>query len=788
MKSVLFLIPFIIWQLMFYSSVNAQVITKNIRGTIIDEDSQVPLIGASIIIIDSDPITGATTDENGNFIMENVPIGRYDLEVAYLGYKSKIIPGINLGAGKDVVLNISLIESTIDLDEVVVSPGQKKEETVNELNIVSTRAFTVEETKRYAGSFDDPSRMAASFAGVRGGDYDEDNAIIIRGNSPRMLLWRLDGIEIPSPNHFTEEGASSGSVSILSNNMLSNSDFSTGAFASEYGNALSGVFDIKMRKGNNQKGEYAFKAGFLGLDASMEGPFKKGYGGSYLVNYRYSTLAILKAIGLKIIGDAVPVFQDLSYNLNFPTKSAGSFTVFGIGGLSHIEDQSVREYPDGTEEVLWKDKFVSNMGATGVIHKYIINDKTYMRSHLSLAGTYSEYIFDGKMDNGTFLTENNEAFTNIYSKAGATITNKFSAKHMLKSGVEATYQNFKLSAEEYDFELDRLVPLVMDKGNTYALQAFTNYRYRFNDQLTFNTGVHAMYFDLNGDYSIEPRAAIKWQFLPTHSFTVGFGIHSRREAPSIYTASVLKEDFTTYQPNLNLGFSKARHYVVGYESMLAPNLHLKAEAYYQDLYDVPIVNDSMNYGSAINFESGIVNVPLENLGTGRNYGVELTLEKFFARKYYFLVTGSLYESRYTAADGIERNSRFNNNFITNFLVGKEFHFGKNKDDYLTINLKVVYTGGSRYTPIDLEASEEAGYTVRYWDRAYEAKGPNYFRSDFAISYTRNKKRTTMEWKLDIQNVTNAYNVRNYWYDPVLNEVIADETGALIPILSYEVRF
>lgn len=241
---------------------------------------------------------------DGTFRFENVPVGRIDLEVSYIGYEDKNIPNILVSSGKEVILELEMRESVLKMDVVVITASQKKGEVLNEMAAISSRSFSVEETKRYAGSFQDPSRMVSAFAGVSS-NPDGNNDIVVRGNSPKGILWRLDGIEIPNPNHFANEGATGGPINALNSELLSNSDFQTGAFAPEYGNVLSGVFDIHMRSGNNEKREYSVGAGVLGTDITLEGPFSKKYSGSYLANYRYSSLAMLDDAGL-VDFDGVP--------------------------------------------------------------------------------------------------------------------------------------------------------------------------------------------------------------------------------------------------------------------------------------------------------------------------------------------------------------------------------------------------------------------------------------------------------------------------------------------------
>ena len=306
----------------------AQTLTQTVRGKIIDQEAQSPLLGANVVVLGTDPLLGSSTEADGSFRIERVPVGRHTLKISCIGYEDAQIPELIVGSGKEVVLTIRLTESLTQMEEIVVTAESEKGKPNNELAFISARSFTVEETKRYAASINDPARMALSFAGVASTD-DGSNNIVIRGNSPRGVLWRLEGIEVPNPNHFGEEGASGGGVSMLSVNTLDNSDFYTGAFPAEYGNAASGVFDIKLRKGNSEQKEYALQAGLLGVDFAAEGPFSQNAKASYLVNYRYSTLGILGALGIEVVGDAIPNFQDLTFKVHVPTQRAGVLLSLG---------------------------------------------------------------------------------------------------------------------------------------------------------------------------------------------------------------------------------------------------------------------------------------------------------------------------------------------------------------------------------------------------------------------------------------------------------------------------
>ncbi len=285
----------IFFLLVFYTiQVFAQP-TQTIRGTVIDDASNAPVAFATVSLRHTDPSLGTISDTLGNFTIPNVQVGRYDVQVSFMGYEPAILREITVISAKQTFLTIQLKENTTLLSEVVIKPRVNKEQPLNTMATVSARMLSVEEAQRYAGGFDDPARLASSFAGVA--SNTSENGIIVRGNAPKFLQWKMEGVEIPNPNHFGDlNSLGGGTVTALSSQMLANSDFFTGAFPAEYNNALSGVFDIAMRTGNNQKREHTVQLGFLGIDASSEGPFKKGGRSSYLFNYRYSTLALLEAV------------------------------------------------------------------------------------------------------------------------------------------------------------------------------------------------------------------------------------------------------------------------------------------------------------------------------------------------------------------------------------------------------------------------------------------------------------------------------------------------------------
>ena len=653
--------------------------TQTIRGMVIDGDSEMPIVGANVVVSDTDPLLGASTDINGNFRIEKVPVGRHQLEISSIGYENKTLPNILVGSGKEVVVTIGVAESFVQLEELVIRAKDQVQPN-NHMALVSARSISVDEADRYAATFNDPARMVSALPSVTVGS-DDSNEIIVRGNSPRGLLWRMEGIEIPNPNHFTEEGSASGGISILSSNVLGNTDFFTGAWPAEYGNAFSGVFDISLRNGNNEKREYTFQAGILGIEAAMEGPFKKGHAASYLLDYRFSTLTILSEL-VSGLGDEneILTYQDLSFKTNIPTRKAGTFSLWGIGGLSKEEE----DFSNGQQN------YHSDMGALGLSHQFSLDDRTYIKSILSLSGTRITDDEDRSFQDGNFFIDN-ESFKKTSGRVLVSINRKFNAKHFVSTGVIYNALGFNFSRRiQNSFNSPQFQDFTLfdENGTSGLTQGFVSWKFRLAQNLTMVNGLHYMYFDLSQASSLEPRTSLRWQFKPNQSLSAGFGIHSKIENLQYYFSKSFNPDGTSVQLNRDLDLSKARHYVIGYDNRLMPNLHLKLEAYYQSLYDIPVVDDTNSIFSVINQREGYDSMDLENEGTGTNYGVELTLQRFFSNRFYFMVAGSLYDSKYKSKDGINRNTRFNGNFNTNFLLGKNYQVGK-KDNILAFNVRTT---------------------------------------------------------------------------------------------------
>jgi len=777
----------LILSFLFIQSAFSQGITQTVKGEVSDIESKTPLIGATVVVLGTNPLMGVITDFDGKFKITNVPIGRYNLQFNYMGYDPSIVSEVLVSSGKETVINVALKQSVNQVDEVTVKAHSNKDKPLNTMASISARSFTVEETRRYAGGIDDPARLASAFAGVTVGNI-QDNAIIIRGNSPKGLSWRLEGVEIPNPNHFSGGNvAGGGIVTIFSSQLLSNSDFFTGAFPAEYGNALAGVFDMKLRNGNSDKRESTIQAGMLGIDISSEGPFVKGKNATYLFNYRYSTFSLVSLLGILPEGvSQIPKYQDLSFKLNFPTKKYGTFSLWGIGGIDNNKEQNEL---DSTKWVTDWDKIYYNwnltIGAIGLTHKIIADKKTYINTTLAASATINEMNFTS-LDN-TLTERPYSDFTDNTGKItlSSFVNHKFSPRYTVKAGFNLTTLFYNLNQNSVINNIPETYQnFVKENGNSLFTDFYVESKYDISGNFSVNAGVNASYFALNNDFSIDPRASFKWEFLPKHSLSFGYGKHSQLEDLKFYLINKNVNGTVSY-PNKNLKLSQAQHFILGYDWLINDNLRLKVEPYYQHLYNVPGIPDSsysfINFKQEWTFRDSLI-----NNSSGRNIGIDLTLERFLNNNYYYLITASIFDSKYKGGDGVWRNTRFDKGFVVNVLIGKEF-FLKNKN-LLGLNAKLNYMGGERVSPIDEVKTKQQRVIIYDESKAFENQMPSRYNLDLTLTYRMNKKRHSSVWALQLKNALGTPENYGDYFNMKTNKIESSKATVILPVLSYKIEF
>jgi len=789
MKKILLLL-FTIISLSFYSQ-------QVVRGKVVDLESNFPLPGVNVKINTTDGILGVATDGLGNFKLENVTLGRHQIRFTFIGYKP-LVQTIVVNAGREVVLNIEIEESTEMLEEFVISSNENREVN-NEMAVISAQQFSIEETERYAGSRGDPARMASNFAGVQGAD-DSRNDIIVRGNSPLGVIYRVEGITIPNPNHFAISGSSGGPLSILNNKFLGNSDFFSGAFPAEYGNSTAGVFDLKIRNGNSNKTEFTGQVGLFGAEFLMEGPLSKESPASYLIMYRKATLKIFNLLGLDLGTSAIPNYQDFAAKVNLPFKKGGNLSLWAMGGNSNIEIL-ISEQTDSTQIDLYgentKDqRFGTGMMVGGATYTKPLNETSFIKSttcvnieqQLSKHDTVSR---GSNWSDTTLYPYMAYNFNKIRYSNASSFNKKLNKKNILKVGWVADFTNFSFidsvttnaALQTYRYRFNK-------KGSYFMIQPYISWKHKFSDDLVLTAGLTSLYMNLGDSFSpIEPRIGLKWNVSDKGALSFGLGYHSQTQP--LYTRYYINEGNTsTHNENLGLTFSK--HIVLGYSHKFNKNFGLKTETYYQELTGIPVETSASAF-SLTNAGSGFARVfpdTLENTGTGYNYGLEITLKRYFNKNWHALFSGCLYNSRYTPSDDIERNTSFNGIYAVNFLAGREF---KIKNNTLGLGIKLTGSGGKRKGIVDPTASAEQGEVIFQDAEFNEDQFKDYFRFDVKTTYKINKEKVTHEIGIDLVNLTSSKNILSYSYAPNNTPSLDDDVTenyqlGFLPIFYYRIDF
>lgn len=792
------------------TSLLAQV-TGTVRGTVVEAESQFPVPMVTVELQIDTTINQMTGGIDGDFKFENITVGRHTLIISAIGFETLVRSNIIVNSGKETILALELQESVLEVGTAEVAASSRPTDVMNEMATVSARAFTVAETDRYAGSRGDPARMASNFAGVQGAD-DSRNDIVVRGNSPQGVLWRVEGIDIPNPNHFAIPGTAGGPVAILNNKFLSNSDFFTGAFPAEFGNSTAGVFDLRLRNGNRNTHEFSAQFGFLGTELLAEGPLSKSKGHSYLGMYRYSTVEMFSALGIDIGTSAVPKYQDAAFKVNLMGKSGSTLALWGMGGKSSV-DILISNQTSPERNIFGENDrdqyFRSKMGLTGATWSKPFNSSTYLRTTLAhgvdIQDSYHEQVFRHLEADNTYQVDSilpimTYQFVQHKTSLSSALNKKFNRKVSLRTGAIIDLYGWQFT----DSIADR-TPGSESWGQwqrrwdadeaSAMVQAFAQIKWRPAEKWTVVAGWHMQHLTLNGSSSLfEPRLGTTFAINEKQRLSFGLGQHSQMQPGYMYFyGNETDENDDLVAHNKDMGFSRSQHAVMGYDVQFGKRLSAKAEVYYQRLYDIPVTAVASSF-SMINAGSGFARQfpdALENTGSGRNYGLELTLVRSFDKGLFFMATGSVFNALYTGSDGVERNVEFNGKYAWNLLGSKEWKL--NHGTSFVSGLKLTGLGGRWYGEVDEEASNLAREIV--WDEETRntLQFDPYFRADVKLNFKFNREKATHEVGMDLVNITGRKNILKLTYAPDESEdggssIREEYQLGFLPVFFYRIDF
>lgn len=758
----LFLVGFLLYCLSVQAQQNQQV-----NGKVVDNVSSAVLEGASILLIHDTISVGTTSNASGLFVFKNVVPGRYILKVSYTGYESSQQEILVISARRtEVIVQLGEFQNT--LDEVEIAASRPETYQPGEHSITNEKAL------RIPANFFDPVRVITSYPGVMTAN-DQNNTIVIRGNSPAGLLWRINGLDVVNPNHLANAGTFSdkpagygGGVNIISSQLMERTDFYTGSLPARYGNAVSGVIDMKLRSGDTTDYHYTAQASLIGIDVAAEGPLGKKKNTSFLTNYRYSTVGLLSQLGARF-GDEDIGFQDLTFSLSSTLSKERTISWFGFAGASKNDFDHKNAADWEVEKDQYDITYRSKNFGTGLVYNQSIK-KASFSTGLSISGSQqsrdqiasSELALDvpGRIYEDRFDLD--KLLVSAYGRMNARLNN-----YLIETGVQINY----ISDDILYVNQTGAEPEKISYGSVDGLliQPYAQWKVFLSDKWNAQTAIRYVYFTYNQTGAVEPR--ISFEFLPTitSSLKLSYNLVSQIQAVSTYS-----------NDNKNLEFTKAHHFDLGYTFVTEKGFRISSNAYYQMLFDVPVDGTSSSFSLLNSIEvypgSGLV-----SKGIGNNYGLEFLTEKSFVDKSYFIAGVSYYKSLYEGSDETERSTRFDGNYTVNVTYGREW--GKTKEQSqrtFGVSTRLLYLGGLKETPFVSGALDEL--------QAFESKLNDYFRMDLRLNWRKNKKSYTRTIAIDIQNLLNVQNEAYHYYDHFKGKVATQYQLGLIPVLVYRIDF
>jgi hypothetical protein len=725
----------------------SQEIRQVVRGNI-SRVSGEP-VGQATVILNGAVSYTSQADSAGQYLISVLP-GKYTEVVQAPGHKIVSRNNVVVISGKQQVQDFALEDLGADLETIVIS-GDRNPGSVG-LDLWNIQQF--------AAVFYDPGRVVNSHAGTANAD-DGTNHMTVRGTSPDYIQWKLEGVEIVNPNHLENAGTvndrpafNGGGVSLISAQLLQNSEFHFAPFDAMQGNALSGIFDMKLRNGNDHKREHIVQVSLLGTDLAIEGPFSKSSRSSYLLNFRYSTIGLLSKLGVNF-GDEQTEFADFSHSLNFPFKR-GSVRIFGMSGLSETRfrgklDTGLLEIQKELQNIDYRSltsingiSFLSGIGSSA----YIKTVAAYSIKNVRRSARPTALLFlpvAHEQDN--FRQEKISTVTYLGHSLGRSMR--------AKVGFYLNY--FSNSVKSMVDTIARL----NGSASQPLVQPFVSVDGEIGTRVNFSIGIHNFWLPEKEHLLVQPRLLLGYQINSNQSITFRSG--SSAQLPSAFLQVNSRDQLL---PTTNEALSLMHVY-------RHRNLKLSTEIYLQRFRKIP-EQETFDF-SAFNYFNEMVFFTLNQQGSAEVYGLDLMFEKHFTQ-FYLITSASIYNSTYSAPWTNIRKGRFNTGYNTFFTAGKEFSL-RNKPHFLSADLRVMYRDGFR----DLHDVSGTDYT-------YDAVLENYWRMDLRLSYKKNKATSTVIWALDIQNLANRRNEAYHYFDRVSGKIETKYQLGLIPVLSYKVMF
>ena len=735
-----------------------------IKGQIRDAETNEPLVGVNVILYGT--TRGASTDEEGEYRIDNVAPGVYTLEIRYIGYDKMMVPDVVVRPNRPTTINKKLSPSVIEGDEITVTGSYFSRDAIQPISKVS---FSPEELRRSPGSAQEISRVLSAVPGVASlGDMNQD--LLVRGGSPSEVGFFVDNIPIPSIKHFTQQnGSSNGPIGVINTDLVEDIEFSTGGFKSSYGNHLSAIGDIKYRQGNRERimGQADFN--MAGFGGNFEGPIGEEGKGSWLISGRRSYLDI---IADAINAGGAPRYADAQakgvYDLD-KNNRISLLNIFGYSSFtmdrSDAEDMGLESFANATY----------HQNTAGINWRHLYGKNMY--SNLSLSHSFKTEDTKGivaETGENDFLIEN----TNQHGALRYVAYASLGERSKIEFGAESRYVvgDFEYF---YSGDVDRTGEPTDDVNINQTIDGFKSgvfatYNFRPVSKWSVAPGVRLSHNSFNNDINIAPRFSTSFQVNSRWSLNLASGVYYQSLPLYFLSQNSSIRDL----PNV-----EAIHAVAGIDYMITSATKFTIEAYYKRYNDVPLqpetvssqdptfVLDHMDFYDNLNSD-----------GTAYSRGVDLMIQKKMKDQFYGTISASFFRSRYRDQFGEWQNRDYDVKYLFNIIGG----YRPNKK--WEISARWSYIGARPYTPINVAASQQMEATVLNMNQFNEKRLPAYHSLFLRFDRRYFFENTSLTTYVSLWNAYNRENVHSYHWDSVDSEIAKTVQFSLLPVGGVEFEF
>ena len=768
-----------------------------IQGHVVDQTTLQPLIGANIVVKDT-PM-GASTDMDGLYEIEAVPVGIYILEISYMGYQKQTLPSVVVKTNRTTRVNASLSMDVVEGDAVTVTAGYFSK---NEESPVSALSLNHEEIRRSPGAREDVSRMIQNMPGVNM-SHDDRNDLIVRGGSPTEVLFMIDHFEVPNPNHFGTQGASGGPISMVNNEFIENVDFSSGGFGAAYGQKLSGVMAIQFREGSRERMHGKLNLDFGGAGGFVEGPLNKGKG-SYLLGFHRSYLELIKQY---VAEDGLPIYTNMQGKIVYDLNPSNQLNLLFLGGDDKIflhDDFDIDHFETGVMDTVDYDDpvdFKTRQYMAGINLRTFWHPRLY--SIFSVSHTYNHFhtkVWDRRLAGFRTVDNDFESKEQVLKQVYYTNQSVEEVSHFKSDWTWSLPNHDALSFGTYikilQFDHDITYhPIYEDRPDLYGQNpspilismnqeptqkfgSYLNYKLDLGRRVIINTGVRYDEFKLLKDRNISPRLSLS--FNATHRLTLNAGAGRYYQSPEFIYISGNPNNRNTLK---EIG---ADHLVAGFDYLLTENTRFTCEGYYKTYFDYPVVNKpgyemvsmanvGADFGADGMYELG-------SRGKGKVKGVDLMIQKKVVDHIWGLASYSFSDIQHTALDNMYRPGKFDNRHVLSLVLG--FRLSKKHE----FSFKYRYAGGTPYTPFDDVASKAADTGVLDLTRLNDLRYDDYQRLDLRYDSRDFYEHFTLISYMSIENVFDQKNPTNAYWDNRANRTAFDNQVGRFFVGGFSVEF